>query len=128
MEEDGVACANLVDALQLQGALDVLDRDDVGRIEALDPLVARDIEQHPAREEPADVLDAELGQAVRRAELRQPTRVRQASGRMPRGRLLRRARGPPRRLAQPACRSPPSTVDARDYTEVPGLGVDTHAP
>src|SRR5690606_26088299 len=70
VEEDGVARADLVDPLHRQRPFDVLDRDHISRIEALDALVARDVEQHATREEPADVLDAELRQAVSRAELR----------------------------------------------------------
>src|SRR5690606_13197414 len=69
VEQHRIARSDLVDALHRERALDVLDRDDVGRIEPLDALVARDVEQQAARKERADLLDAELRQAVRRAEL-----------------------------------------------------------
>src|SRR5690606_9780042 len=71
MKKDRVAGTDLVDALHLERAFDVLDRDDVRRIETLDAFVARNVEEHAAREQRADVLDAELREAIRRAELRQ---------------------------------------------------------
>ena len=58
MKQHGVALTDL-DALQLERGLDVLDRDDVLRLEPIDSFIACDVDQYPASEQRTDVLDPE---------------------------------------------------------------------
>ena len=53
-----------IDALARQGALDVVDGDDVSALQPVDALVGGDVEQDTAGEEHPDVLDAEPLQAI----------------------------------------------------------------
>src|SRR5688572_32184054 len=70
MEQDGVALARILDVLTPERLDDVVDGDDVvDRQPVPAPLQREDIEQNPAREERLDVLDAEVLEAVRRADV-----------------------------------------------------------
>src|SRR5262249_30259898 len=62
-DENGIARLER-DVLFLHRAVDVLRRDLVAVAQYLDALQAGDVEQHAARDQRADVLDAELGEAV----------------------------------------------------------------
>ena len=71
VDEDGVARLQR-HVLLLERALEVLDRDLVGVAEHLDALEAGDVDQHAARDQRADLVDAELGEARRASRSRRP--------------------------------------------------------
>src|SRR5262249_7828166 len=62
IDDDGVGGPQL-DVLLLQRAFEVLDGDLVAVAEHLDALVAGDVDQHAAREQRPDILDAERAEA-----------------------------------------------------------------
>src|SRR6185369_1355257 len=68
VHEHDVARMNL-GPLLLQRALQIRERDLVPAVESLDALVARDVHEHAARRDRADVLDAELLESIGLCEI-----------------------------------------------------------